>query len=153
MIRRGDSGDPHWSDPFVALSNVRSILDYREGSIDNPLTITQMPAAGRYWFAKQSGRVLHLDESSSSATLDVDAKLHAFLIITITRHKYWRAAIDGHPVDLIPANIAYQALPVPPGRHQIELRYRNPLVKWSAAISALALIALIPQRRRPRSES
>jgi len=153
MIRRGDTGDPHWSDPFVALSNVRSILDYREGSIDNPLTITQMPAAGRYWFAKQSGRVLHLDESSSSATLDVDAKPHAFLIITITRHKYWRAAIDGHPVDLIPANIAYQALPVPPGRHQIELRYRNPLVKWSAAISALALIALIPQRRRPRSES
>ena len=50
------------------------------------------------------------------------------------------------------ANIAYQSLAIPTGRHHLALRYRNPLIPWSAAISAIALIALIPLRRRRRME-
>jgi hypothetical protein len=170
MMRRGNAGDPHWSDPFVRISNVREILDYREGSIDNPVTVTRVGNPGRYWFAPApltrqppallpSGeggaqrRMRGVAETSSSTTLDVETSETALLIITITRHKYWRATIDGHPAQLQPANIAYQGLSVPPGRHRVELRYRNSVVIWSAIVSAVALIALIPLRRRPRIES
>ncbi|PYQ47637.1 MAG: hypothetical protein DMF59_18360 [Acidobacteria bacterium] len=149
MLKRGNAGDPHWSEPFVRISNVREILDYTPTS----LSVTRVPNNGRYWFAKKTGRVLHVTETSSSVTLDVDVTETSLLIITITRHKYWRATIDGQPAQLMPANIAYQSLSVPPGRHRVEIRYRNPLVGWGAAITAIGLIALIPRRRRPRSES
>jgi uncharacterized membrane protein YfhO len=131
---------------------VRTVLDYREGSIDNPLTITRVANPGRYWFEKRSGRVLRVAESFNSATVDVETTETARLVITITRHKYWQATIDGHPTPLIPANIAYQGLSVPPGRHRVELRYRNPVVIGSAAVSAMALIVLTLLRRRPRIE-
>ena len=149
MLKRGNAGDPHWSEPFVRISNVREILDYTPTS----LSVTRVPNNGRYWFAKKTGRVLRVTETSSCVTLDVDGTETLLLIITITRHKYWRAAIDGRPAPLMPANIAYQSLSVPPGRHRVEIRYRNPLVGWGAAVTAIGLIALIPRRRRPRSGS
>ena len=143
MLKRGNAGDPHWSEPFVRVSNVREVLDYAGASIGNPLTVTRIVNNGRYWFAKTTGKITRATESSSSATLDVAASETSLLIITITRHKYWRAAIDGHPAQLMPANIAYQSLSVPPGRHRVEIRYSNPLVGWGAAVSASALIALL----------
>src|SRR5207247_1079850 len=93
MLKRGNAGDPHWSEPFVRVSNVREIVDYTGASIDNPLIVTRVANNGRYWFAKQTGRVTRVAETSSSATLDVDGTETSLLIITITRHKYWRAAI------------------------------------------------------------
>ncbi|HYS55721.1 MAG TPA: hypothetical protein VER58_18325, partial [Thermoanaerobaculia bacterium] len=153
MLKRGNAGDPHWSEPFVRISNVREVLDYAGASIDNPLIVTRVANNGRYWFAKRTGKIVGIAEASSTATLDVEATETSLLIITITRHKYWHATIDGRPAELMPANIAYQSLSVPPGRHRVEVRYRNPLVGWSAAVSALGLIALIPRRRRPRNES
>jgi hypothetical protein len=140
-----------------------------------PLAVHRVPSQGRFWFARRvlpeaqleraqfgdafvlkpfsiaAGRILASRETSSSADLDVQADGPALLVITITAHKYWRATIDDHPATLLPANIAYQALVVPAGRHRVALRYRNPLIVWSGAISLLGLIALIPLRRRPRS--
>jgi hypothetical protein len=54
---------------------------------------------------------------------------------------------------LLPANIAYQALRVPRGLHEIELRYDNPLPRWFGMVSLIALIAvvilaMIPERDR-----
>ena len=61
--------------------------------------------------------------------------------MTVTRHKYWRVTIDGRETNVMPANLAYQAVVVPAGRHRVEMRYRNPLVLIGAAISLLALCA------------
>ncbi len=151
MIRRGNSGDPHWSEAFIAMSNVRYILDYQRSSIEQPVTVTPVANRGRFWFARGEGRILRLRETSSSASLDVQTNDTALLVITITRHKYWRATLDGRTAPLIPANFAYQSLTVPPGTHRIELRYRNPVVLWGGAVSALALIALIAEYLLPRS--
>lgn len=178
MMRLGRSGFPRWSEPYALLSNVRYFVDYRtDGTVDAPVFLTRIPNQGRYWFAKQlsrhlvrpgsaivrqpfvpaAGRILGLRETASSATLDVDAAGPAFLAITITRHKYWRAAIDGREAPLAGANIAYQGLVVPAGHHRIELRYRNPVVAWSAGVSgitlAAAVIAPIRRRRRLRNGS
>ena len=75
--------------------------------------------------------------------LDVESRGEAFLIASITRHKYWRATIDGAPVSIAPANIAFQGITVPPGKHRVELRYRNPLILPAAIASLIALIACI----------
>jgi uncharacterized membrane protein YfhO len=104
--------------------------------------------------------VLSVHETSSGATIDVDADGYALLVMTVTRHKYWRAFIDGKEAAIVPANIAFQAIAVPAGKHRVETRYRNPLVVVSGLITLLALALAaaaitvpIPPRRRLRSES
>jgi hypothetical protein len=87
--------------------------------------------------------LLALRETSSSATIDIDATAGALFVMTVTRHKYWRVTIDGRDTNVIPANLAYQAVVVPAGRHRVEMRYRNPLVLIGAAISLLALCAAV----------
>jgi hypothetical protein len=173
MQRLGNSGFAKWSEPFMQLSNVHYVIDYNpHGSIQSPIVIRRFPSQGRYWFARTlapmsafersirgtfpnsvaftnpaftpaPAAVTNVAESSHSADIDVDATGRSFLVATITRHKYWRATIDGQPAPLVAANVAYQGLVVPAGRHHIALRYANPIVAIGAVISALSLLAVL----------
>jgi hypothetical protein len=51
------------------------------------------------------------------------------------------AFIDGQPVTAVRANLAFTAVPVPPGTHRLELRYVPASFRLGLAISALTLIA------------
>lgn len=104
-------------------------------------------------FTPAPARVIAVRETSNSATIDVEARGRAFLLATVTRHKDWQATIDGRPAPLLPANFAFQGLEIPPGRHRIEMRYRNPLLYWGGAISLIALIALTRLHPHPRNGS
>jgi hypothetical protein len=107
-----------------------------------------------------ASRVLNVDEHANSATIEVECTDAALLIATVTRHKYWRATIDGQSAPLVPVNLAYQGILVPPGRHRVEMHYRNPVVIWSGIVSAMTIVACfaaiatapIRRRRRLRTE-
>ena len=92
-------------------------------------------------FAPAIARVTGVRETANTATIDVTAAGRAFLVASVTGHRYWSATIDGHPAPLIATNIAYQGLVVPEGAHTIAMRYRNPFVPVGGAISLLTLIA------------
>ncbi|HJT17126.1 MAG TPA: hypothetical protein VJ853_07055 [Thermoanaerobaculia bacterium] len=139
MVRDANAGDTRWAEKFASMANVRYIVDYRpRGTVEHPIVLTRIPNRGRY-----AGKVLRVSETSSSADLEVDGP--STLIVTITMHKYWHAFIDGEETELRPANIAFQSLPIPAGRHHVALRYRNGKILWSGAISAIALLALLQQ--------
>jgi hypothetical protein len=63
--------------------------------------------------------------------------------------------IDGKPARSIVTNIGYQGVVVPPGRHRVEMRYRNELIvagMWiSAAATVLLLAALLLSRKIDRA--
>ena len=156
----------------MQLSNVHYVIDYNpRGSIQSPIVIRRFPSLGRYWFARTlapmseferairgtfpnnvaftdtaftpaPAAITNVAESSHSADIDVEATGRSFLVATITRHKYWRATIDGRPAPLVAANVAYQGLVVPAGRHHIALHYANPIVAIGAVISAVSLLAV-----------
>jgi hypothetical protein len=93
------------------------------------------------------GRVLGVVERANIATIDIECTNTALLIATVTRHKYWRATIDGRPAQLVPVNLAYQGVLVPAGKHRIEMRYRNPVVMWSGIVSALTTRGVLRRDR------
>jgi len=64
-------------------------------------------------------------------------------VMSVTPHKYWRITLDGRVVPAIIANIGYQGIVVPPGRHRVEMRYRNDLVVVGLWISSVAVAFLI----------
>jgi len=134
-------------DRVIALTGADYVADWGD-----PLIIRHLPG-GRY---RSSARILGVRETSNTATIDVIADTPSPLAMLVTRHKYWRVTVDGGEAAVAPANIAYQSVMVPAGRHRVEMRYCNPLVGWGAVISAFALVAItvpIPLRRRLRSGS
>lgn len=93
-------------------------------------------------FTPAAGQVTRVRETANTATIDVVAVGRAFLVASVTGHRYWSGTIDGHPAPLVATNIAFQGMAVPAGAHTIEMRYRNPLVPIGGAISLLTLAAL-----------
>lgn len=93
-------------------------------------------------FAPAPARVVRVAERANAIDLDVESSGNAALILSITPHKYWQAAIDGAPAMLQRANVGFQALLVPAGRHHVAMRYRNPLVIWCGALSTLSVLIL-----------
>lgn len=89
------------------------------------------------------GRVLRVREEWNRFELSTETTGAGLLVAAVTRHKYWRATVDGSETQIFPVNIAYQGIVVPPGRHVVEFRYRNPLIALGAAISALTALVLL----------
>jgi hypothetical protein len=105
--------------------------------------------------AAQTGRgtVRRVTQTANSIALDVSAAGQSYLVLSVTPHKYWKAAIDGVPAELHVTNIGYQGLWVPQGEHVVRLVYRNTLVIFSGVVSAVAattfVILAVVFRRRP----
>jgi hypothetical protein len=104
-------------------------------------------------FSPASGTVVTVQESANRASLEVVTEGRAFLIMSVTAHKYWRVTIDGEMVDPIVTNIGYQGVVVDAGIHQVEMIYRNDMILLGALVSVtvalvLATIAIVPPRRR-----
>jgi len=63
----------------------------------------------------------------------------------------WRATVDGVATPVRRANLAFRAVPVPPGRHVVEMRYRPPELAIGVALScAGALVAGLAAARGRR---
>jgi hypothetical protein len=101
-------------------------------------------------FPPAPGRVLRSLETANTAKIEVEAAGTAFLVMSVTAHKYWIVTIDGMEVPSIVTNLGYQGVVVPRGRHLVEMRYHNPLIAAGAAISLATLTALflVAWRRR-----
>lgn len=104
-------------------------------------------------FVPARGVVHRFTETANTARIDVESFGHGYLVMSVTPHKYWRVTIDGRPVESKITNIAFQGVRVPPGRHTIEMRYRNSLAVLGMKISlgavvVLLLLAALPRRRR-----
>ena len=94
-------------------------------------------------FSPAAGEVTNIAERANETRLTTRSAGQGLLILSVTRHKYWQATIDGRAAALIPANIAYQALVVPAGTHQIEMHYRNPLIAFGAGVTLLTLLGIV----------
>jgi hypothetical protein len=90
-----------------------------------------------------SGRLAVMSYKPERVELRVEAAEPSFLLAAEGYAPGWRAAIDGIPHPLYPANVAFMGLPVPGGRHMVTLEYCPRSLAWWAAVSALSWIALI----------
>ena len=93
-------------------------------------------------FVPAAGTVNEVRERANEVRLSVRASGRAFLVASVTPHRYWHARIDGKSVPLQITNIGFQGMVVPPGDHLVEMRYNNPLVWIGIAISLIMMAAL-----------
>jgi hypothetical protein len=101
-------------------------------------------------------RVLTADQPDGRVVVDVDAPADGgVLFLSEPYYTERRATVDGNPVTVVKANLAFTAVPVPAGRHRVEMRLVPESFYWgleSTAATALgwAALILIARRRAPR---
>jgi hypothetical protein len=83
-------------------------------------------------------------ESYAADRITVRTRSSASGLVVLAEVHYpaWRAYVDGSPVRLYVANIALRAVGVPPGTHDVELRYESPALLAGVALSMVAGVAL-----------
>jgi membrane protein YfhO len=74
---------------------------------------------------------------------DVETAAPAHLVVVDAWAPGWRATVDGSPAPVMRANLGFRAVPVPPGRHRVELRYRPASIRYGLAVSAAAILAAV----------
>ncbi|MBI3932209.1 MAG: YfhO family protein [Acidobacteria bacterium] len=102
-----------------------------------------------------SGQARLLWRRADALAVEVDTNGSGHLVVLDAHYPGWRAAVDGAPVPILRANALFRAVPVPAGRHLVEMRYRPGSVIWGALTaavgSAIGLLALMAARRRRRA--
>ena len=66
----------------------------------------------------------------------------ALLVLSEVAYPAWHATVDGRPAEMLVADHALRAVPVPVGVHTVELRFASPALTGGTAVSALTALAL-----------
>ena len=97
-----------------------------------------MPASegahGHATVAWQDGRGLGFDCETSAEGL---------LVIASTWYPGVSATVDGDPAEVLRANAAFCAVPLPAGRHRVELIYRPHGLAAGLLVTGLSLLVLV----------
>ena len=72
--------------------------------------------------------------------LDADATTAAFVVCSEVYYRRWEARVDGRPAPLLRGDHVLCAVPIPTGKHALELRFRPKTLRIGLVIS-LAPIA------------
>jgi hypothetical protein len=83
-----------------------------------------------------------LHRTPTSLILDVSAGADGLLMLSEIHFPGWQATVDGRRAGLIRADYILRAIPIPAGRHQVEISYRPWTFTVGACISALTLLTL-----------
>jgi len=131
---------------------VRTLRDPSFRPLETVVLQTQEPLPPRLP-APVPGRIAWTDQAPHRRILQVEAEREGFLVLAETDYAGWEATVDGTPVPVYRADVAFRAVPVPAGVHRIEFRFRPSSVRQGLAgsLGCVALtLAFMAWRRRRR---
>jgi len=85
--------------------------------------------------------VLESDPTALRCRVTTDSA--AYLVIAQTWYPGWTATVNGEPAPLYRANLAFQAVAVPPGQSDVTLSYHLNHWRLGVASTALGLLAAL----------
>ncbi len=134
--------DPAWLEQTARAANICAVAVFNQPpNLEQPVRLIDLPPSPRY--SMRDGNVRSVRETPNTARIEVDASARDALYMSVTPHKYWNVTIDGSDAAPQIANIGFQSVSVPAGRHIVEMRYRNPLFAAGGAVSMATLLALL----------
>ena len=79
----------------------------------------------------------NINISANHVSGEITLKKSKFLVMTIPYSKGWSAKVNGIETELLQANTMFMALPLPAGKHTIELSYCTPGIKIGGLLSVI----------------
>jgi hypothetical protein len=79
----------------------------------------------------------------SPVKVTVESISQGSVLVNLLQNRYhgWKATIDGKPAEIITVNLAFMAVVVPAGKHEVIFFYDPVDVRWGFYITLLALVA------------
>jgi Bacterial membrane protein YfhO len=142
----------YFADQLLSIDNRHDFVrQLSKGSFSSNVAFVAAPAPV---YVPARGVVHSWRETANTAAVDVESLGgKGFLVMSVTPHKYWRITVDGAPVAAVTTNVGFQGIPVPAGRHRVNMVYRNPLAAGGAKVSIAAALLLLGAALAPRRES
>ena len=78
----------------------------------------------------------------------VQAATPSLVVLSQTFYHLWQAEVDGQRVLLLRANLAFQAVQIPAGEHELKLIYRDRNLVIGAGISVFSILICVGIWRR-----
>ncbi|MFM1770703.1 MAG: hypothetical protein RJA22_3232 [Verrucomicrobiota bacterium] len=85
-------------------------------------------------------RILKAELAAGRVTAVVETPEPTVVVIAQSWARGWRATVNGQPAPVLRANHAFQAVPIPAGRHEVQVAYRDQTLPWGAALTLLTLL-------------
>ncbi len=106
--------------------------------------------------AVSGGVVAWLERSPDRLALRVSCEREAFLVLADTDYPGWEAEVDGRQVGIYRANLAFRAVEVPAGTHEVRFRFRPASARAGlagslASLSAAAALVALLRRKKVRT--
>jgi Bacterial membrane protein YfhO len=136
IIRRGRLPDGDAYDPYATL-----LLTSDETAL--PPSEPRPNVGQAHVLTRENGRI----------TIEVDSPVDAYLVVAESFYPGWNASIDGNSVPVAEANLAFQAVRVPVGKHVVVFSFfpQSLLLGLGAATAGLAVLFLyLPSAHRMR---
>jgi hypothetical protein len=114
--------------------------------IDNLRVISGAPPAG----TDEAGTAHLTSFKPNRLRLQAAIRRPSFLVLSEVYYPGWEALVDGKPAPLLKADYVLRAVPLLPGEHSVELRFRSRTFLWGLAISALGLAGIACLFARPQ---
>jgi len=124
------------------IMNARKLLLDRSFDIHESITVNKRPT---FIPNKNSGngKAYIVEDSNEFIHIAVKTDTDALLLLTDNYAEGWEAFIDGKPVEILRANVAFKAVEVPRGRHDVVFRYNQPGLKTGILVSLIFIIPFI----------
>lgn len=140
----------YFADQMLPVANRHEFVRYLSNASFSPSVAFVSAEA----FTPSRGIVHSWRETANTATLDVESiGAKGLLVMSVTPHKYWHITVDGVPTNAIVTNVGFQSIVVPPGRHRVDMVYRNPLAANGAKVSIVAALLLLGMALAPARRS
>src|SRR5260370_36300040 len=68
--------------------------------------------------------------ATTEIDLEADAPDGGFLVLNDVWHPWWRAELDGHPPEILKANVLFRAVRVGPGIHRVRFAFEPLQGAW-----------------------
>jgi hypothetical protein len=79
-------------------------------------------------------------EEADHVVLSLNAPVAGYVVLTDTFYPGWQATLDGRPVEILPANLAFKAVAVEAGHHELVFSYQPASFSLGLGISIAALL-------------
>jgi hypothetical protein len=156
----GGAGFDAWDENASALPDIRLASGWREekdavaalhrlSELSPGEVVVETGRSSRG--AAPAGRVHVIEKNPERLVLETEAEAPCWLFVLrgFWRHRVVR--LDGREVDVYPAQLAFSAIPIPPGRHRVEWEETFPgwsVSRFGPLLYAATILTLFAARRR-----
>ena len=84
-----------------------------------------------------------VERNPGSWAFEVETETPALLVISEAYFPGWSATVDGRPVPVFPTDLALKGVPVPAGRHRVEVVYRPFSFRVGLYLAGVGLIGVL----------